>query len=100
MNLNTKRRLAAWFAWRVSLLAAFASASIALLVAPQSQALAQCAMCRTAAAAQGAQAAGTLNVAILILLFPALALFSAVFLLAFRCPEAPAPDKESDDLSG
>ena len=56
-------------------------------------ALAQCSMCRTAAA-QNAHAAKTINTAILILLLPALALFSSVFLLAFRRSGA---DESEDD---
>lgn len=100
MRLNTKGRLAAWLAGRTSLLALAVRVAAALLLALPSRVLAQCAMCRTAAAAQGARAASTLNTAILILLLPALVLFSAVFLLAFRCPAAPASDDESDDLSG
>jgi len=44
----------------------------------------QCSMCRTALAGQGPVVANTLNTAILILLIPAVALFSSVFLLAFR----------------
>jgi hypothetical protein len=54
-------------------------------------ALAQCSMCRTAAA-QNAQAAKTINTAILILLLPALALFSSVFLLALRSSDAESED--------
>jgi hypothetical protein len=73
----------------------------AILLPAQAHLLAQCAMCRTAASAQGAHAAHTLNTAILILLLPALVLFSAVFLVAFRAPEPPPPpDRESGDLSG
>jgi hypothetical protein len=47
-------------------------------------ALAQCPMCRTAVAAQGQGAADTFNSAILILLLPAIALFSGVFLFTWR----------------
>ncbi len=64
-----------------------------MLFATEELMRAQCAMCRTAAAAQ-AHAAGTINTAILILLLPAVALFSGVFLLAFRCPAPPGPDVE------
>ena len=56
-----------------------AGVSLAVAGAP---ALAQCSMCRTAAASQGAGAASALNTAIVILLIPALALFCGVFLLA------------------
>lgn len=44
----------------------------------------QCSMCRTALAGQGPVVANTLNTAILILLIPAVILFSSVILLAFR----------------
>jgi hypothetical protein len=64
-----------------------------LLLAAEALMPAQCVMCRTAMAAQ-AQAAGTINRAILILLLPAVALFCGVFLLAFRCPAPPGPDEE------
>lgn len=47
-------------------------------------ALAQCSMCRTVAAAQGDKAGESLNHAILILLLPAIFLFSGFFALAFR----------------
>jgi hypothetical protein len=62
-----------------------------LLLSTATLAPAQCVMCRTAAAAQ-AHAAGTINAAILILLVPALALFSGVSLLVLRCPPPPDPD--------
>jgi hypothetical protein len=45
---------------------------------------AQCSMCRTAVAAQNAQAIESVNHAILILFVPAIFLFSSVFVLAFR----------------
>jgi hypothetical protein len=45
---------------------------------------AQCSMCRTAVAAQNAEAIQSVNHAILILFVPAVLLFSSVFVLAFR----------------
>jgi hypothetical protein len=45
---------------------------------------AQCAMCRTAAASQGPQAARALDLAILILLIPAVAIFTGLFWFAYR----------------
>jgi len=45
---------------------------------------AQCSMCRTAAASQGAAGARTLDRAVMILLLPAMALFCGVFWTAFR----------------
>jgi len=53
---------------------------------------AQCSMCRTAAASQGPHAAHAMNVAIIILLVPAVTLFSGVFLLAFRYGKAADED--------
>jgi hypothetical protein len=55
------------------------------IVTAATPALAQCSMCRTAAAAQGPGAMHAMNTAVLLLLLPALALFSAVFALAFLC---------------
>jgi hypothetical protein len=55
-------------------------------------------MCRTAAAAQPPGAANALNMAVLILLVPALALFSGVFLLAFLYQASSSADKSEDDL--
>lgn len=49
---------------------------------------AQCSMCRTAAAAQEAGAAQALDAAIVVLLVPAVALFTGVFLFAFRSDAA------------
>ena len=45
----------------------------------------QCSMCRTAAAAQGPEAARAMNMGVLLLLTPAVALFSGIFALAFWC---------------
>jgi hypothetical protein len=41
-------------------------------------------MCRTAAASQGPQAARALDMAILILLIPAVAIFTGLFWFAYR----------------
>ena len=46
---------------------------------------AQCSMCRTAAAAQGPEAARAMNTGVLLLLTPAVALFTGIFALAFLC---------------
>ena len=61
----------------------------ALLLAVPSAALAQCSMCREAAAQSGAEKA--LNMAILVLLIPTLALFIAVFVYALRRKDEPEP---------
>ena len=47
-------------------------------------ALAQCAMCKAAAAAAGSNAADTLNLAILVLLIPPVTIFCAIFIVAYR----------------
>jgi hypothetical protein len=60
---------------------------------------AQCAMCRTVAAAQGQAAARTLDQAILILIFPAMALFCGLFLLMFRSRPLANPAESKDDCS-
>lgn len=57
-------------------------------------ALAQCSMCRTALSAQGPEAAEAFNRAILILLVPAVVLFSSVFLLVFRAPKGGDESKQ------
>ncbi len=61
-------------------------------------ALAQCSMCRTAAAAQGPAAARAMNMGVLILLTPAVALFSGIIALAFWCGR-PKGAAESDEPS-
>lgn len=47
-------------------------------------ALAQCAMCKTAAASQQAEAIRSLNIGILILLVPSLLCFAGIFAVALR----------------
>jgi hypothetical protein len=55
-----------------------------LLVCGGIPAMAQCPMCRTAVAAGGDKAGSTFDRAILVLLVPAVALFSSVFVLSIR----------------
>lgn len=50
---------------------------------------AQCSMCRTAAAAQGGAASKSMDVAIVILLAPAVALFCGIFTGIFRSASKP-----------
>lgn len=64
----------------VSLSALFAA--ISLLAG--GSAWAQCPMCRQALATQGPHAASMINLAIIVLLFPAVALFSGVYYVAFQ----------------
>ena len=49
---------------------------------------AQCPMCRMALETQGPHAAGVVNIAIVVLLFPAVALFTGVYFVAFRTAKA------------
>ncbi len=58
--------------------------------------LAQCSMCRTAAAAQGAQSS-VIDSAILVLLVPALVLFGAIVLLTYRLREQ-RPEGKSEQV--
>jgi hypothetical protein len=53
-----------------------------IVAATAAPAAAQCSMCRTVA--QGLQSASALDSAILVLLFPAVGLFTGILLLSFR----------------
>jgi heme/copper-type cytochrome/quinol oxidase subunit 2 len=59
-----------------------ALAALAHYAAPD--AAAQCALCRTAVQGAGEAAARTMNLAILVLLVPPVAIFCAIFAVAFR----------------
>ncbi|HWQ56684.1 MAG TPA: hypothetical protein VN442_23560 [Bryobacteraceae bacterium] len=76
-------------------LSSIAAQTAGVLLAAGPPVFAQCSMCRTAAAAQGPEGAHALNVAIAILLVPAVTLFSGLFLLAFRS-ERPARTGERE----
>ena len=54
------------------------------LLAPATVQAQGCSMCYTAAAAQSEQGKAALNLAILVLLLPAVAIFSGVFWVAYR----------------
>lgn len=56
----------------------------AALAAWPADALAQCALCRTAAEQAGAETAQALNLGILMLLIPPVAIFCAIFAVAVR----------------
>ena len=56
----------------------------AALVAWPADALAQCALCRTAAEQAGAETAHALNLGILMLLIPPVAIFCTIFAVAVR----------------
>jgi hypothetical protein len=57
---------------------------LGMAAAVAAPAWAQCSMCRTAAAAQGAGGVGALNAAIVVLFVPAVVLFCGVFAFALR----------------
>jgi heme/copper-type cytochrome/quinol oxidase subunit 2 len=62
-----------------------------LFVASSSSALAQCAMCRAAVgnSTEAAKASSGMNLAVLVLLVPPVALFCAFFIVAYRYRKAP-----------
>lgn len=66
-------------------------AGATLFVASSSTALAQCAMCRAALgnSADSAAASSGMNLAVLVLLIPPVALFCAFFIVAYRYRKAP-----------
>ena len=70
----------------------------ALLVASCSGALAQCAMCKAAisSSADSAAKASGMNLAVLVLLIPPLAMFCAFFVAAYRFRKAPGEAEASD----
>ena len=77
-------------------------AGVVLLVASQ-PVLAQCPMCRTAAAAQAPEAAQAFNAGILILFVPAVVILGGTCMLTFRCRKAPVdrerPRRHEDGVS-
>jgi cytosine/uracil/thiamine/allantoin permease len=66
-----------------TLLLAAALAACACFAWP-AEALAQCALCRTAAEQAGAETANALNLGILMLLIPPVAIFCTIFAVAVR----------------
>jgi hypothetical protein len=62
-------------------------------LAAASAAFAQCPLCRNAVAAQGPQAAATIDQGILILLVPAIVMFSGVLMLSFRYRDSSGGDE-------
>ena len=79
-----------------TLLITIAVAAVSLLSGET--ALAQCALCRTAAAAQNPEAASALNLGILVLLIPAAVIFNGIFLLAYRCRDSNSGRNGETDL--
>lgn len=72
----------------------------AMMVVSCSGALAQCAMCKAAVAssADSASKASGMNLAVLVLLIPPLAMFCAFFVAAYRFRKAPDEATASDVL--
>jgi hypothetical protein len=70
----------------------------ALVVVSCADALAQCAMCKAAVAssADSASKASGMNLAVLVLLIPPLAMFCAFFVAAYRFRKAPGEALSSD----
>jgi hypothetical protein len=64
------------------------------LAASASSALAQCAMCRAALgnSTEAARASSGMNLAVLVLLIPPVALFCAFFIVAYRLRKAPGEE--------
>ena len=71
------------------ILFALSGAAIVAVVCPS--VLAQCAMCRAAvgSSAEAASMASGMNLAVLVLLIPPVALFCALFVVAYRYRKAP-----------
>ena len=68
-------------------------AAAALWLAPD--ALAQCAMCKATAANLDSVSARTLNISTLILLCPPVAIFCAIFVIAYKHRNAPGDGDDS-----
>jgi Na+/proline symporter len=80
---------------RIRFVLGFLVAALALVLAPSGFAQG-CAMCTTSAAAQGAQAARSFNLAILVLLLPTLLFFFGILLLAVRLRNPDVEDRPAD----
>lgn len=79
------------------ILCAVAGAILAL-AASASTALAQCAMCRASLgnSTEAPSLSGGMNLAVLVLLIPPVALFCAFFIVAYRLRKAPGEENYSD----
>lgn len=73
------KRKHGWLLWAVA--AAFAAALLALC-APEAHA--QCPLCKTAVEGAGESAARAMNLGILVLLIPPVAIFCSIFAVAFK----------------
>ena len=74
--------------------ALFLAALAALAALPAPDAAAQCALCRTALQGAGEATARTMNLAILVLLVPPVAIFCAIFAAAFRRKDDGEDDRQ------
>jgi hypothetical protein len=74
---------------RTFLTIAAALAAFAILAACAGPALAQCAMCKSSASGLDGAGARNLNYAIIVLLFPPVAIFCALFAVAYRRRDPP-----------
>ncbi len=83
---------------RISKPVFIAALSAAMFLLADGRAWAQCSMCRTALESQGPHAAGVINLAILVLLFPAVALFSGVYYVAFRSANPAQSEVEHEEV--
>jgi hypothetical protein len=75
-----------------------AALSAAMWLLADGRAWAQCSMCRTALESQGPHAAGVVNLAIVVLLFPAVALFTGVYYVAFRSANPVQSEVEHEEV--
>lgn len=75
---------------------ALVAASLALLA---SDAQAQCAMCKAAASGLDKISARTLNLATLVLLCPPVAIFCAIFVVAYKHRNSPADDNRDEKFN-
>lgn len=83
---------------RISKPAFIAALLAAMLLLADGRAWALCSMCQTALESQGPHAADMVNLAILVLLFPAVALFSGVYWVAFRNSNPVQSDVEHEEV--
>lgn len=83
---------------RISKPVFIAALSAAMFLLADGRAWAQCSMCRTALESQGPHAASVINLAIIVLLFPAVALFTGVYWVAFRSANPVQSDVEHEEV--
>jgi len=79
--------------YRIALCFALVAATLIFAFAPD--AFAQCAMCKASASNLDGVSARQLNLATLILLCPPVAIFCAIFIIAYKHRNSPADEPES-----